>query len=69
MPEPVNATHRTLIRLRQLRVAAGLKTEALGEMIGVSASWITKLETGVRTVTPQVLDRWSKALGVSQFGV
>lgn len=66
---PVNGTHRTLLRLRQLRIAAGIKLQDLGAMVGVTGSWLGKLENGSRTVNPKLLDRWSKALGVSQFGV
>ena len=49
-------------RIRELRLAAGLSQEALGEYVGGTKAQISKLERGDRQLTQQWMERIAKAL-------
>ena len=51
-------------RLREKRLALGLRQAELAEMTGISASYLNLIEHNRRNVTPEVLARLSAALGV-----
>lgn len=61
MPDP-NAWG---LRLRELRKAAKLTQDDLGERICVSGSRISNLERGAENLTPSLVTRLAVALGVS----
>ena len=50
-------------RLRALRLARGLRQKALGRMLGIGASVISKLETGGSTEDERVLQAVERFLG------
>jgi transcriptional regulator with XRE-family HTH domain len=51
-------------RIRELRLARGLKQEELCERAGISADAITRIEGGSRVPTLDTLERLAAALGV-----
>ena len=57
-------TALTGTRLRERRLAAGLRQAALAERAGISASYLNLIEHNRRAVTPEVLDRLAAALGL-----
>lgn len=53
--------------LRLLRVANDLSIKQLSEKTGISVSYITEIEKGLRTKpTIDILDKYSKALNVNK---
>ena len=52
-------------RLRELRTAAGLSQEALGQKIGVSGQAISHLESGKRKLTSDMAKRLADFFNVS----
>ncbi len=62
MREPGNEFGR---ELRGLRRARGLSQARLAELAGVTASYLSQLETGERNPTPTVIRRLSPHLDVS----
>jgi transcriptional regulator with XRE-family HTH domain len=53
------------VRLRALRVEAGLTGSALAQRAGVGQPAVSKIETGRMVPSPGVLDRLSRALGLN----
>lgn len=53
------------LRLARVRVALGLKQEALAEKLGISRSRIANFEQGTRTPDPRVMSRLSELYGVT----
>ncbi len=62
MREPGNEFGR---ELRRLRREQGLSQARLAELAGVTASYLSQLETGERNPTPMVIRRLSPHLNVS----
>ncbi len=62
MREPGNEFGR---ELRRLRREQGLSQARLAELAGVTASYLSQLETGERNPTPMVIRRLSPYLNVS----
>lgn len=52
-------------RLRDLRVAQGLRQEALARATGVSASYLSRIEAGQRDPSPPLLAELARAVGSS----
>ena len=50
--------------IRKLRLVKGLKQECIAQKAGISASYISMLESGKRKPSPAVAKRLGKALGV-----
>jgi len=50
--------------LRVLRAARGVSQQDLAKRTGLSKSLISKIESGMRTVSPANKDRFAKSLGV-----
>ena len=54
-----------MIKLRQVRIAAGVSINRLSAQTGIAAPDISSIETGKRFAWPGWRDRISHALGVS----
>lgn len=54
-------------RLRQLRLAAGLKQAELGQIIGIDQRQISRYETGTAEPMRDQLDKLVQALKTNQF--
>lgn len=52
-------------KLHKLRLAMGLNTVQFGELVGISASMISRYESGEREPSPQVLVKIATACHVS----
>lgn len=56
--------------LRDRREAAGVSQAALGRMLNVTRGGVNQWESGETDPTPDSLERWAEALGVSiDFGI
>lgn len=51
------------VRLRQMRLDAGLTMEELGKRIGATKNIVNHVENGRRTTTLDIITRWSLACG------
>lgn len=51
-------------RLRELRKAADLTQEQLSEKAGISIDFIGMMERGIRSPSPETLEKLSEALNV-----
>jgi len=51
------------MRLKQWRQERGLDGRELAEQLGISASWISKIERGVGRPKPSLARRLARALG------
>lgn len=56
-------------RVRELRLAAGMKQRQLAERVGVSVQELSKLERGERRLTFAWMERLGSALGVTPAAV
>ncbi len=56
-------------RLRELRGAAGLKQDAIAARMGISQSFLSKIENGQADLTPELLGALQNALGVGAFAI
>jgi len=59
---PTNSLGR---RLRELRVAKGIRQEALARSAGVSASYLSRIESGQREPSPPLLTALAEAVGTT----
>lgn len=64
----MNARKSTISNvLRLLRISNDLSIKQLSELTGISVSYITEIEKGVRTrPSIDIIDKYSKALNVSK---
>jgi transcriptional regulator with XRE-family HTH domain len=53
------------LNVRRTRIAAGLKQEALAELVGHTQQYISKLESGRRNPTIITLFEFAQALGTT----
>lgn len=61
--EPPPQRQRLASALRRLRLGADLTTTALGELLGVSQTRVSRLELGRVTPTAEIVDAWARATG------
>jgi transcriptional regulator with XRE-family HTH domain len=61
MPSPDEQLSRILVGARK---TAGVSRQALAKRVGYSESYIGNVETGVRRVTPDLINAYASALGV-----
>lgn len=52
-------------RLRELRQAAGLSQEALGDLAGLSRGYISEIENGKRNVALENIQKLARALKIN----
>lgn len=55
--------------LRQLRKAKGLRIRQLEPLTGLSNSFLSQIETGARSASPDTIRKLSAALGVTHIGM
>src|SRR3712207_5008980 len=65
MDETPNISTHLAVRLRSLRMAAGMTLDGLAERTGVCRSMISLIERGESSPTAAVLDRLAAGLGVT----
>lgn len=54
------------ITLKAARVAAGLTQDEIAEKLGISRSWVNRIENGTDEVKPVYLYAWCHVTGFSE---
>ena len=58
----MNINKRVGTTIRQFRLALGVSTETLADEIGITTSWLAKIESGTQSVDIATLDACARAL-------